>query len=505
MSSQDLHDLYSILGVSSHASADDIKAAYRAAARRFHPDVNPHQGADLQFRDIATAYETLSDTTANVAYQRTYKKIANLKTSFSTQLYTSKRILPVLEEAQIVYVLLEISPNSAEAKQKKGVLEEPVKKRHPLNIGLILDRSSSMRGIRLERVKVAAHQILEQLTSSDRLCIVSFSDYADVLVPSERVTDTGKIKSIVNTMAAGGATAIYQGLLAAFEQVKQNFNRNYVNHIILITDGRTYGDEEASLELANEARDTGIGISAMGMGDEWNDEFLDELASRTGGSSTFITSPSAVVEFLDDRIRSLGGAFAERLQLTVAPDADVEMELAFKIKPNAQPLNFETQPIQLGTLEGTRAMNILLQFQMPAKMSNGFRTIARLDVTGDILGETQRIEYKSINDQSIEVAENPDPEDPPKKILDALGKLTLYRLQQRAEKAINSGQLNLATKRLENLATRLVENGQPELAEQARSEAKRVASTKVLSEEGRKSLKFGTRLLLAAPATQEME
>jgi molecular chaperone DnaJ len=57
-------DLYSLLGVAPNASADDIKAAYRTAARRFHPDVNPHPNATEEFKLVADAYAILTPPSA---------------------------------------------------------------------------------------------------------------------------------------------------------------------------------------------------------------------------------------------------------------------------------------------------------------------------------------------------------------------------------------------------------------------------------------------------------
>ncbi len=481
-------DLFAVLGISRNASAGDIKVAYRAAARRFHPDVNPHEGAALQFRDIVSAYEILSDTQARSSYERHYTPTQTI--GFSSRSIPSKRVLPTLQEPQVIYLLLEIEARS----QNEGK-----KQQHPLNIALILDRSSSMRGTRLDRLKVASHQIIDQLTPRDRLSVITYSDRAETLLSSTNIEEPSDIKALINTIVASGGTEIYQGLSAGFEQVRRHFNRNIVNHIILVTDGRTYGDEEQALELADEARKMGIGISAMGIGEEWNDVFLDELASRTGGASAYISSPTAVVRFLDDRVRSLGESYAERMRLTIAPDADVKLETVFRLAPNAQPLDYSTQPIQMGPLQETRPMMVLLQLQMPAEMDKGFRTVARLDVTGDVLGKTDRFEYKAISDQSVEISVDPPPEDPPPKMLDALGKLTLYRMQEKAEDAITQGQVVEATRRLQNLATRLLEMGHSDLAEMANAEARRVAHTRALSEGGRKALKFGTRLLLAPP------
>ena len=115
----------------------------------------------------------------------------------------------------------------------------------------------------------------------------------------------------------------------------------------------------------------------------------------------------------------------------------------------------------------------------------------------------QREDYKVITDVSVELSPQPAPEDPPLIILDALGKLTLYRMQERANDSVARGNVQEATRQLENLATRLLSAGQEDLANAAMAEAKRVASTNMLSEEGHKALKYGTRLLIAAKSAAE--
>lgn len=489
-----IQDYYAILGVSPEAHGEDIKAAYRRAARRLHPDVNANPGAAVQFRDIAEAYDVLGNETSRYDYDVALERDGLPYPYYILRVTPSKRVLKPLDEPQVIYMLLEIIPDARFASDRSSDA--------PLNLALVIDRSTSMKGPRLERVKQAAHRIIDNLSEKDVLSVVSFSDRAEIVFKATNVVEKSTLKAMVSTMQANGGTEIFQGLRTAVNELRRSLNPRYVNHLILLTDGQTYGDEEHCLSLADEVQEEGIGISAIGIGQEWNDEFLDDLASRTGGTSDYINSPSAVVRFLNDHVRSLGASFAERLQLSVAPDSDVTLEYAFKLTPNPQPLPIDTQVIPLGSMENTRPITVILQLQMPAMPEDEFRSALRLDVTGDILHDGCR-GYKVVSDFSVEVSEKATQSPPPLAILDALGKLTLYRMQEKAQVAISEGRVHEATRRLENLATRLLENGQENLAHAAMAEARRVARTAMLSEEGQKTLKYGTRALLLPPPTDD--
>lgn len=487
-------DPYRILGVTSDATIEDIKSAYRLMARRLHPDTNPNNAAAAgQFQDVTTAHELLTNPSRRRTYddnmQRLRKNSKNLY--YSLQTILSKRIVVPMPEPQVMYYLLNITPDARAVEQTK----KDSNNNSRMNLTLVLDQSNSMNGARIEKVKVAAHQIIDNLSHEDVLSVVSFNDRPSVIIDATLVKDKPALKTKVSLINASGSTEIYQGLVAGLAEARKFLDPKMVNHIILLTDGHTFGDEKKCLELASNAAKEGIGISAMGLGHDWNDKFLDELASKTGGTSSHVTSAAAVVRFLNDHVRSLSNSFAERLQLSVATDADVRLESAFKLAPNPQPLDVENGIIPLGTLQHGRLVSILLQFQLPSNMEEGTRSVARLAVSGDILANTP-VEFTEIVDPTVEVNNRPPREEPPTQILDALSKLTLYRLQERAEEALQTGNVDEATRRLENLATRLLELGKKELASQALSEAKRVAHTSALSQKGRMTLKYQTRHLL---------
>ena len=87
----------------------------------------------------------------------------------------------------------------------------------------------------------------------------------------------------------------------------------------------------------------------------------------------------------------------------------------------------------------------------------------------------------------------------PASIITALGKLAIFKMQEKAMDDLEKGQVSAATQRLETMATRLLNLGETDLARAALLEAGRLARTGDLSAEGRKKIKYGTRSLSILP------
>lgn len=482
-------DPYTILGVSSHATIDDIKKSYRRLVQRLHPDKNPYSGgAALQFKDVQAAYDLLTDDKARAHYDRHYANSPD-DTYFTLRVTPSKRKVASLAEEQVIYLLAEIFPAPQIAQTSK--------KETYINLTLVLDVSNSMKGSRIERLKMAAQRIIEDLSDHDVISVVAFNDRASVIIPATAAHDKPALRARVGMIAAGGGTEIYKGLEAGIQQNRMYADSKRLNSVILLTDGHTYGDQEQCLHLAREVAAEGIVISAMGLGSDWNDRFLDELASTTGGSSAYISSAEMILNFFHDHIKALTNAFAERLQMSIAPDPDIRLDMAFRLLPNPQPFNHESHIIPLSSLQATRPISVLLQFTLPPNMQKAFRTFVRIVVSGEIL-QNKQPHFKAVSDVSLEVSDHTQTDEPPAVIMEALSKLTLYRLQEKAREALERGDINEATRRLQSLATRLLELGNNELASMTMAEVQRVKQTQALSNEGRVAIKYQTRALIGA-------
>jgi Ca-activated chloride channel family protein len=478
-------DPYAALGIPQDAPLELIEVAYELLAKRY-----PKEAAGTTQRPIIDrAYELLTSKNMAFSAMKQQSRVISARRHFSMAVTTSRTNLPVITDPQALYLRVDLSPTS----NIKTDEMNPSKGR--LNLTLVLDRSNSMQGTRLDRVKGAAYQIIDTLQSDDVISVVAFSDRATTLISATKATDKPRLKAQIALMSAFGGTELYHGLSEGLRQNREFLDPQYVNHVLVITDGNTYGDEEQCIQLASNAAIEGITISAMGLGTDWNDDFLDKIATTTGGHSQFIRSVQEVGVYISTHVRHLSSTFAERIRFLLRFAEGVKVTQAFKISPIPQPLEANDREIRVGILEAHRPTSVVIQLQLPPNLPPERYDIGRLIVTGDILTNSFT-PYHQLMHLVLPTTPELIEADPPTAILDALSRLALYRMQESANEAIKRGDVLVATQRLEKLATRLLAMGQSSLATHVLQEAQLVKTTHMLSAEGKKTIKYHTRQLV---------
>lgn len=478
-------NFYARLGVSRNASPEDIRKAFRKVARRLHPDVNPDPQATELFIRIQEAYHTLLDPEKREAYDASLPpEITCVPNILVNTLYSRSAIAPI-NETQLIYILLDMMPN---VNQEQSL-------NLPLNISLVLDCSTSMHGERMDMAKIAAVKLLRQMRPKDILSIVAFSDRAEVILPARDHVDISKGEIRISMLSTGGGTEIYQGLQAAYQQIETYLSPRHINHIILLTDGHTYGDENACLELARQAARQGVGISVLGIGSDWNDAFSDQLAAITGGQSIYIANPKDLQPFLNNMLAGLEQTFVEQVMLNIHPAEHVELRYAFRLKPEANIVPL-TSSLYLGPIPRLSQLSVLLEFYINALPSlTGQLTLAEVELYLKVpTAEAPPSPLKFKLARPIRESDTREPV--PRSILQAMSSLTLYRLQEQAKTDLAAGKSTKARERLQQLASRLSGKGYDDLANTVLIEATRLREGKPLSPDGSKQIKYGTRALL---------
>ena len=485
-------DYYALLGLRRDATPDEIRQAYFDAARRLHPDKNLAPGETEMFLDVQEAYEVLSNNKKRLRYDVSLPPEKVPELLLEQKVFFSRQNLLHLAEPQIIYVILDFSPPADVEKRPSP----------PLNLCLVLDRSTSMQGKNMDTVKETAIRIMHKLRPVDYFSVVAFSDRAETLISAIHISDMTKQEARIQMMQPSGGTEIFSGLEMGYNEVSRNASRSQANHIILLTDGRTYGDEQVCIDLAGRAAEHGIGISGLGIGSEWNDTFLDKLASLTGGTSMYVPRPQDIQHALLDKFNQLGNAYVEETRLDFEPQEGVELRYAFRMRPHPGVLSFES-PAMMGPVPNDSSLRVLMEFVVQPEAVNDDTTTI-LDGKITIVFANQNPARKPV---PIRLARPVSQEStvgaPPMEIIEALSRLKLYRLQEQARLDATSGDYEKASEGLSRLATHLLAQGERGLARTALMEAENLQRQKSFSQQGGKEIKYGTRALLSPGRSEE--
>ena len=482
-------DHYATLGVPYNATPDEIRDAFFQLARQLHPDADPEPGSREQFIAVQLAHEVLSNPQKRAEYDASIPPELRSGPELSLNVRYSRTSLSRLSEPQLVYVLFEafctaeLNPNALP----------------PCHICLVLDRSTSMQGARMDMVKSSAMNLVLQLRTQDLLSVVAFSDRAEVIIPPTRAASIPRSDSRINLLQTFGGTEIFQGLSQGVEQLKLS-SPSFSRHLILLTDGNTYGDEQKCMDLAREAAGEGITISTVGIGHEWNDTLMDQLAGLGGGNSTFINSGRELDQFIQHKMRDLESVYARGLRLEFTSTSGVELRYAFRLNPDPGPLPL-SKAILLGDLSYYKNIGVLLEFYVPPINGQDRVNLAKGMMRME-LPKKPELNARLLVDIYRNVIDSEESETPPPAIVEALSRLTLYRMQERVRKDVNAGRFEMASKRLQSLATHLLSQGERELAHTVLVEAEHIKQSRSFSKDGDKRIKYGTRAFLL-PAGSE--
>lgn len=411
----------------------------------------------------------------------------------------SRNTLAESNEPQLVYVLLELIAQGVPATLPKL----------PLNLCLVVDRSSSMRGERLQQVKDAATRIVDLLGEEDYFALVTFNDRAEVVVQSQRARNKGELKRAIGMVEAAGGTEMATGMALALQEIQRPMLGRSVSRILLLTDGRTYGDEGRCVEIARRAQGRGIGLTALGIGAEWNEDLLETMAARENSRTQYITSASEITQIFTDEVKRMSSIFAQDVSLKAELRPGAMLRSLDRVRPFIAPVTAAEEQEQvwsagLGDWPGTDHQAFLLEVVVPP-LGVGDHPLLRLTLRYSLPGmNLMKQQGELVLRLAVRPAESVSYEVDPT-VKHWLERLVAYRLQAGAWQSMEEGNVEEATRRLQMAGTRLFEAGEVELARTVQEEATRLLRSGQASSEGRKRIKYGTRGLMGRGEDQERE
>ncbi len=358
-------------------------------------------------------------------------------------LASSQHVLSSAENF-VLYVLLE-----AIARGKGGG------GRLPLNLSVVIDRSGSMYDEqRLEFVVEAVKFLAGNLTPQDKVSIVAFADQAKVIVTPEKATNRDAVKSAIDDidmLEIGGGTQMALGMRAGIDEVKKNLDASRLNRVLVLTDGQTY-QETACLDLVNQNRDN-ISFSTMGVGVEFNEKLLQQLAQDSHGKYHFIGNPGDIPNIFEDELQGLRAVSVRNAHIDVALSQGVQVRETFRASPEiyamGSPIVGDDRKISydLGDLEAGVPGSVLLTLVLPPRKPGVVR-ILQSSVSYDIpgVGDSSSncdltVEYTL--DRTLTSKRNG-------RVMNLVDQVSIAKLQAKAEEELKAGNIDRATRLLGN-------------------------------------------------------
>lgn len=402
----------------------------------------------------------------------------------------SRSSVPLLDQSQLLYILTEISPT-------RSISDV----RMPLNFALALDRSGSMAGEKLRTMKEAVKHIITQLGEEDILSIVSFESRTEVLAPAKPGMDKKALLRAIEKIRDGGGTNMAPALNTAIKLVKLHMDETRVSRIVLLTDGEATDRMEDSYRAADEAGSAGIPIIGLGLGKDWNETFLFELADRSIqaspgshiGMADYIPTPAEAEKIFQEVYQSMH-VVAKDLAITIRMVQGLEARRVWQVTPLIRELGsaaIEGRSIHIPIGQMDRSgCAILAEISLPPRPAGAVR-IAQADVTFST-------QDHGLQRQAIDIIVNYSPDSGlyealNSHVMNIVEKVQAFRLQTQALDDANLGDVGSATRKLRQAATILLSQGEMDLASQMANEADRLESSGEVSNEGKKTIMLTSR------------
>ncbi|MGB9740005.1 MAG: VWA domain-containing protein [Chloroflexus aggregans] len=384
---------------------------------------------------------------------------------------------------QVAYVLLETQPAS-----------QMIQVRMPVNVCFVLDRSGSMKGEKIERLRQAVVKAIELLDQQDSIAIVIFDHRTEVLVPAQPVRNRAMILDLVHRIHDAGGTRIAPAVEKGLQELQKM--PPGVRRLILLTDGQTEHEKECLLR-ADDAGRLGVPITALGIGKDWNEDLLIEMANRSKGVADYIAQPSEIVNYFQHTV--------QRAQQTVIQNSVLTLRLVQGVTPRAvwqvtplidnlgyQPISDRAVSVKLGELESSQLRILLIELLIDPRPLGTYR-IGQAELSYDVpalqlVGEKAKLDIMLTftNDPAQLQQLNPT-------VMNIVEKVSAFKLQTRALQDLAAGDVSGATQKLKSAVTRLLNQGEVELAATMQQEIANLEQHGQMSSEGQKTIKFQGR------------
>ncbi|HTK48272.1 MAG TPA: VWA domain-containing protein [Gemmatimonadaceae bacterium] len=337
--------------------------------------------------------------------------------------------------------------------------------RLPVNVALVLDRSGSMDGERkFDLAREAVERALALLRPEDRFTLVVYDDVADVLAESTEATPEARRLALarLGEVQPRGSTDLHAGWSAGAAQLARRLDERSVARALLLTDGlanQGITARPALAAVAADLRNRGITTSTFGVGADFDERLLRDVAHEGGGNFYFVESAAQIPDLLTSELGEALEIVARGVALVVDLPAGGDGE-ALNRNRSSRDANGALR-IELGDLVSGQELEIVVKvrFDVGAAGTEASVSARLVDRAGALgTGEERRAwRYASHDENDAQ----------PRDVVVDRAVATLHAARARAEatEANRDGDFRRARRVLERTAERIrgYAHGDPEL------------------------------------------
>jgi len=255
------------------------------------------------------------------------------------------------------------------------------KERAPVNIALVLDKSGSMAGDKLERAKEAAISAVERMSANDIVSVVTYDTTVSVVVPATKLTDRAALISKIREIPSNGSTALFAGVGKGAEELRKFLDKERVNRVILLSDGLANVGPQSPSELGELGRSLakeGISVSTIGLGLDYNEDLMTKLASESDGNHVFVEKSTQLVDVFNREFNDVLSVVAQEVVIKVHCRENVRPVRA--LNTDAEITGSDVY-IKLNQLYSKQEKYIILEVELPARAHGTTMEVADVTVS----------------------------------------------------------------------------------------------------------------------------
>ena len=283
------------------------------------------------------------------------------------------------------FVLLEVRAGEGEAVARAG----------SSHLAIVIDRSGSMKGDRIQNAIAGAVEAVDHLGDGDLVSVVTFDTTVTDVVRSIALGPGTReqIKANIRGIKLGGDTCISCGLEEGLREL--GTQRGYVDRMILLSDGEaTAGvrDLAGLRAIAERARAQGVSVTTIGVGVDYNQKVLGGIALQAGGQHYFVENTASLARVFQ--------AEADQLRATVARETTASITLGEGVElTSVADRTFERRGkrvlVPLGSFARQEEKTVLLRVRVPTSLEGRLPVASvSLDYTDLVEGKPGRCEGK---------------------------------------------------------------------------------------------------------------